>query len=96
MDGTFAKANDTAAVGGDGLAVSSLSDDNTLAGGVTDGEYATNKVVAEGAASSDKEKAHTSDLAALDWEDSLDNPYNWSTGKKWAQVAMCSSFSLAT
>lgn len=81
---------------GSSLVVPYLSDDNTLSGAITDGENAINNTIAEGAIPDEGEKAHTSDPAALDWEDSPENPYNWTTGKKWAQVAMCASFAFAT
>lgn len=32
--------------------------------------------------------------ATWDWNTDPDNPYNWTKGKKWAQVGMASSFAI--
>lgn len=31
---------------------------------------------------------------AWDWDTDPENPFNWSASKRWAQVAMCTSFSI--
>lgn len=40
------------------------------------------------------EKTHTSDMTKWDWDTDPENPYNWSTKKKWGQVGMASSFAI--
>lgn len=36
----------------------------------------------------------TSTASTWDWDTDPENPYNWSTKKKWAQVGMASSFAI--
>lgn len=40
------------------------------------------------------EKTQTSGTNAWDWNTDPENPYNWKTSWKWAQVAMCASFAI--
>lgn len=42
----------------------------------------------------DGKETHTSDASSWDWEHDPENPYNWKTGKKWAQVGMICSYAM--
>lgn len=69
-----------------------LSDGNTLTDAVDRMEQG-----ARGSKSTSTragEKTQTSETSAWDWDTDPENPYNWKTGKKWAQVVMCASFGL--
>lgn len=66
-----------------------LSGDTTMAG--RSGSEDIERIGHGGAVAREKSgQSHTG--TAWDWNDDADNPYNWSTGRKWAQVAMISSF----
>lgn len=40
------------------------------------------------------EKTHANNVSTLSWDTDPENPLNWSTSKKWAQVGMASSFAI--
>lgn len=48
-------------------------------------------VMEKGGPKNDNDSDNDNDGSGWDWDSDSDNPYNWSFGKKWAQVASIAS-----
>lgn len=75
-----------------------LSDASTTMATGSDDDGAVERMMDKEILSGDEESPQQSSdegtSTTWDWDSDPDNPYNWSTGKKWAQVWMCASFGI--